>query len=201
MSKITIERETLQAGLNNAELLAAWMKKLPGVEPSEKQLTAFALGAEVGFSHAQHLERQDWSRVHHALKDAGVHPGRTDEHLADVIARVLRAALAAQPAEPVEPVAMSNEDAFTVWVEEESADFPTLDREHLRNLLRNAWIAGHNACVDAAPPAPAAVPLTDEQIIAIANSIDDDACDQSQTTAFARAIERAHGIAAAGENQ
>jgi len=29
--------------------------------------------------------RQDWDRVHHALKDAGVHPGRTDDHLATVI--------------------------------------------------------------------------------------------------------------------
>lgn len=58
-----------------------------------------------------------------------------------------------------QPVEMSNEDAFTVWVEEESADFPTLDREHLRNSLRNAWIAGHNACVDAAQTAPDTVPV------------------------------------------
>lgn len=38
----------LQGGLTNAELLAAWTRKLPGVEPSDRDLTAFALGVEVG---------------------------------------------------------------------------------------------------------------------------------------------------------
>lgn len=41
-------RPPLQGGLNNAELLTAWMRKLPKVEPSERDLTAFALGVEVG---------------------------------------------------------------------------------------------------------------------------------------------------------
>lgn len=80
----------LQAGMDNGRLLAEWRRKLPGVEPTDRDLTAFALGAEVGFAHAQDLERQDWGRVHHAFKDAGIHPGRTDDNLADV----LRAALA-----------------------------------------------------------------------------------------------------------
>ena len=83
-------RPLLQGGMNNAELLAAWMKKLPGVEPSERELSAFAVGVEIGFDHARRLERMDWDRVHHALKDAGVHPGRTDDHLADVIAAALK---------------------------------------------------------------------------------------------------------------
>ncbi len=78
-----------QAGLNNAQLLAAWMKKLPGVEPTEHDLSVFALGTEVGFDRAQDLERQNWSRVHHALARHGLHPGRTDDHLADVIDRAL----------------------------------------------------------------------------------------------------------------
>jgi hypothetical protein len=34
--------------LNNAELLTAWMRKLPRVEPSERDLAAFAVGVEVG---------------------------------------------------------------------------------------------------------------------------------------------------------
>lgn len=88
--------EALQGGMDNAELLAAWKNKLPGVEPSDAQLTAFAVGVEVGFSHARDLERQDWSRVHHALAKHGAHPGRTDDHLADVIDR----ALASQPLPP-----------------------------------------------------------------------------------------------------
>ena len=82
-------RHPLQGGLNNAELLAAWMRKLPRVEPSERDLTAFAVGVEVGFEHARNLERQDWIRVHHALAKHGEHPGRTDDHLADVIDRML----------------------------------------------------------------------------------------------------------------
>lgn len=89
--------EPLHGGMDNAELLAAWKKKLPGVEPSDAQLTAFAVGVEVGFSHARDLERQDWSRVHHALAKHGVHPGRTDDHLADVIDRALAAPAQRQP--------------------------------------------------------------------------------------------------------
>lgn len=80
----------IQAGLDNDKLREAWDRKLPGVEPTDRQMTAFALGVEVGFEHARNLERQDWSRVHHVLAKAGVHPGRTDDHLADVIDRALR---------------------------------------------------------------------------------------------------------------
>ena len=92
--------EPLHGGMDNAELLSAWKKKLPGVEPSDAQLTAFAVGVEVGFSHARDLERQDWSRVHHALAKHGVHPGRTDDHLADVIDRALAAPAQRQPLPP-----------------------------------------------------------------------------------------------------
>lgn len=41
-------RPPLQGGLSNAELLTAWMRKVPRVEPSERDLSAFALGVEVG---------------------------------------------------------------------------------------------------------------------------------------------------------
>lgn len=81
--------EPLQGGLENDALLNAWRSKLPGVTPTDAQMTAFALGVEVGFAHARTLERSDWSRVHEALQAAGVHPGRTDDHLADVIAKAL----------------------------------------------------------------------------------------------------------------
>ena len=73
--------EPLQGGMSNAQLAEAWCKKVPGVTPTDAQLTAFALGIEAGFAHAQNLERQDWSRVHHALAKHGAHPGRTDDHL------------------------------------------------------------------------------------------------------------------------
>lgn len=87
-----VAKHPLQGGMSNAELTDAWLGKLPGVIPSERELTAFAIGIEVGFKRAQELERQDWIRVHHALAKHGKHPGRTDEHVADVIDRALSAA-------------------------------------------------------------------------------------------------------------
>jgi hypothetical protein len=38
----------LQGGMSNEELQEAWRRKLPGVKPSDRELTAFALGVEVG---------------------------------------------------------------------------------------------------------------------------------------------------------
>lgn len=93
--------EQLQGGLDNDALLNAWLSKLPGVTPTDAEMTAFALGVEVGFAHARTLERSDWSRVHEALQAAGVHPGRTDDHLADVIAKALANRPAPVEAEPV----------------------------------------------------------------------------------------------------
>jgi len=90
-------QQPLQGGFDNDELRAEWDRKLPGQEPKGQELTTFAIGVEVGFAHAQKLDRQDWSRVHHVLKKHNAHPGRTDDHLADVIDR----ALAAQPQQSV----------------------------------------------------------------------------------------------------
>ena len=38
----------LQGGLDNEELLEAWRTKVPGVEPTDSDLRAFALGVEFG---------------------------------------------------------------------------------------------------------------------------------------------------------
>jgi len=81
-----------QGGMGNDKLREAWNKKLPGTPLGDREFSAFAVGVEVGYAHARDLELQDWSRIHHALKDAGVHPGRTDDHLADVIASAFRKA-------------------------------------------------------------------------------------------------------------
>ena len=40
------------------ELLAAWKRKLPNVEPTDRELTAFALGVEVGHADAVKSERR-----------------------------------------------------------------------------------------------------------------------------------------------
>jgi hypothetical protein len=77
--------EALQASMNNAQLTDAWLKKLPGVTPTERDLTAFALGAEVGFARARDLDRQDWSRFHHLMAKHGLHPGRTDDDLLEIL--------------------------------------------------------------------------------------------------------------------
>lgn len=53
--------------------------------------TATTRWAWLTFLHARNMERQDWNRVHHALAKHGKHPGRTDDHLADVIDRALTA--------------------------------------------------------------------------------------------------------------
>ena len=31
------------------------------------------------------LDRQEWNRMHHAFKDCGIHPGRTDDDLCEVL--------------------------------------------------------------------------------------------------------------------
>lgn len=81
--------------LNNDELLSAWHRKLPTTQPQGQELSAFAVGVEVGFDHARDLEKQDWSRLHHVMKKHGLHPGRTDDDLIEILDRHL---CAAQPA-------------------------------------------------------------------------------------------------------
>ena len=46
--------------MTNDELLAAWRRKLPGVEPTDREMSAFALGVEVGQADAavkKHVSR------------------------------------------------------------------------------------------------------------------------------------------------
>ena len=106
------DREPMQAGMTNNELRAAWHAKLPGAEPTERQLSAFAVGAEVGWARARTMDRQNWSRMHHAIADAGLHPGRTDDMLWDVVrdgVAALRAQVAALLAERDERIARLTE--------------------------------------------------------------------------------------------
>ena len=44
--------------MSNDELFAAWKRKLPSVEPTDRELTAFALGVEVGQADAAKSERR-----------------------------------------------------------------------------------------------------------------------------------------------
>jgi hypothetical protein len=42
-----------QGGLSNDELRAAWQLKLPSVKPTDRDLSAFALGIEVGHDQGE----------------------------------------------------------------------------------------------------------------------------------------------------
>ena len=95
----------LQAGMSNDDLIAAWMRKLPGRAPQDQELSAFAVGVEVGAErYAETWDAlqfavknyQDMSskkdratsalyHFHYAMKDAGWHPGRTDDDMGDLI--------------------------------------------------------------------------------------------------------------------
>ena len=44
--------------MSNDQLLAAWKRKLPGVEPTDREMSAFALGVEVGQADAVKAERR-----------------------------------------------------------------------------------------------------------------------------------------------
>lgn len=52
--------KTQQKGqtMTNEELLAAWKRKLPSVEPTDRELSAFALGVEVGQADTVKSERR-----------------------------------------------------------------------------------------------------------------------------------------------
>jgi hypothetical protein len=67
------ETPTLQGGMSNAELFDAWRKKLPGVIPTDRDLSAFAVGIEVGFARA--LEAQ---AAQIAERDAQIEALRAD---------------------------------------------------------------------------------------------------------------------------
>ena len=47
-SALSAEVRRFQGGLTNAQLAEAWEKKLPGVTPTDRELSAFAIGIEVG---------------------------------------------------------------------------------------------------------------------------------------------------------
>lgn len=68
--------------MTNDELIAAWRSKLPAIEPTDRDLSAFALGVEVGADALDAAERErdganerasQWVRIageHGADKDA-----------------------------------------------------------------------------------------------------------------------------------
>lgn len=81
-----------QGGLDNEQLRAAFKRKLPAVEPTDRDLSVFALGVEVGES----IDASAWNRLHHVLKRHGLHPGRTDDNIIDIADTALATVVALQ---------------------------------------------------------------------------------------------------------
>ena len=135
-------------------------------------------------------------RFHYAMKDAGWHPGRTDDDLTDIIRAKGRelAELSARQAAPdgwrlvpVEPTEEMLDAAHEG------------DREYTLRVFGDVMTVMQGphdhyvAMLSAAPPPPEREPLTDEQI----NGLGTGPCwaeDGVDIFLFARAIERAHGI-------
>ena len=82
----------LQGGMDNDELREAWARKLPGVEPTDRDLTAFALGVEVG-----DVGKRTYFLERNSARDAWRRRVKQCEALEAELAEA-RAALAAQPA-------------------------------------------------------------------------------------------------------
>jgi hypothetical protein len=103
---------------------------------------------------ARDLDRQDWSRVHHALAKHGKHPGRTDDHLADVIDRAIATPQPAPagwrlvPSEATEAMCKA-----AVIFANGSAVYKNVATESLK-IEESIYGEAYAAMLDAAPAAP-----------------------------------------------
>lgn len=127
------------------------------------------------------IERETLRSTLDVLTEMPPSPGKA------LVVSALRAALAAQPAD-AQPTGQSPCARH--------CEAPAFEGE-IRRLKREATIKDS---LTIRPPAPAAVPLTDEQIDDICWNFN---CSNTPLVEYdrliARAIERAHGIAAAGD--
>jgi hypothetical protein len=53
--------------MTNDQLIAAWKRKLPNVEPTDRELTAFALGVEVAEASSERRAIMFGDMVHHQI--------------------------------------------------------------------------------------------------------------------------------------
>ncbi|WP_312834324.1 hypothetical protein [Comamonas sp.] len=191
--------------------LAAWLNE--GAWHQMRLGDVLAAGRELRRLHAEiqqlkaekaemarlHFENYEFQRTkadnatatvyqfHYAMKDAGWHPGRTDDDLTEIIRAKGRelAQLSARQAAPDGPWKCGNE--YLPY-------HP--DASHVDPAYRDGW----NDCYRAAPPPPEREPLTDEQI--------DELCGEANRGIYVeldqyhkafRDAERAHGIGATND--
>ena len=53
--------------MTNDQLIAAWKRKLPGVEPTDREMTAFALGVEVAEASSERRAIMFGDLMHHQI--------------------------------------------------------------------------------------------------------------------------------------
>ncbi len=109
--------QALKAGIEAAQELLAIKREALGDDYTKTRSyweTERELVAALAAHQAEHPTDQDWNRLHHVLKKHGLHPGRTDDNIVDVI----DAALSEQPAHvpghvlvPLEVLQNAAEDA------------------------------------------------------------------------------------------
>jgi len=142
---------------------------------------------------------------HYAMKDAGWHPGRTDDDLTDIIRAKGRelAQLSARQAAPdgwrlvpEEPTEEMTKAGGDVEVEGDFGGEQVLFGSEVKQI--------YAAMLSAAPPQPEREPLTDEQIERLRkNTFSTDnpfcPCDRKTMQKAVRATERAHGIGATND--
>ena len=84
------ELPPLQGGMTNDELRAAWKRKLPTTEPTDNQLSCFAIGVEVGYAivTAAAVARER-ARCLNEI-ECGIWIDKTTEEVLDSIAAAIR---------------------------------------------------------------------------------------------------------------
>lgn len=178
----------LQGGLSNEELLAAWQQKLPGVPPGERELSAFAVGVEVGAARYTNVEVALAAALHQpgdtalfAIWEKAAHLSHEFDELVrlkaarPVVSAVLRATLdwlgspQAQAATPAaHPVAGQGQAGWKLVPTQITEDMHIAAVKTIQRCTgnddfpRRVYVAMLDAA-PTAPQAPALVPLTDAE--------------------------------------
>lgn len=145
-------------------------------------------------------------QFHYAMKDAGWHPGRTDDDLTEIIRAKGRelAQLSARQAAPdgwrLVPVEPTDAMLLTLASDGEAEVIAKHPEWHPMLLDRSGVPQRYAAMLSAAPPPPEREPLTNEQIDDIFRSMygcEPDANDEFSDVC--RRVEAAHGIGATND--
>ena len=194
MTKITIERETLELAIAALTYHQTQTRPIESTRITLETLRALlaaqppTVDGHLKCGHHQSLAINSAETGEFLYCDLCDAKSRCRD--AEAMEAELRAALAAQPAQPADAQPTGQSPCAR------HCEAPAFEGE-IRRLKREATIKDS---LTIRPPAPAAVPLTDEQIDDICWNFN---CSNTPLVEYdrliARAIEAAHGIAAAGD--